>query len=259
MAKEGGCVSERTTREWALAYAGLGWRVFPVASGGKKPMYKGWQRDATTDPGLIARYWRSGPGPNIGIVTGEMFDVVDIEAPHVDAFRQAVSQHELPDAPLVRSGRGGVHLYVTPLGRGTQRLELDGVHIGEWKGSGGVVAPPSITEAGYAWLRSPLERPLPDAPDWLCGLIVTSRGPSATTQVTTLTPSRAIALAHGLYDVVSRAQEGERNRLLFWASCRAAEHGLDPSAITEILESAAVKAGLSEREARATIASGLGR
>ena len=44
---------------WArTVYAPAGWRVFPVVAGGKKPLYKGWQRDATTDPEMIARYWR---------------------------------------------------------------------------------------------------------------------------------------------------------------------------------------------------------
>jgi len=35
-----------STRDWALAYAQLGWRVFPVVPRGKRPMYAGWQRDA---------------------------------------------------------------------------------------------------------------------------------------------------------------------------------------------------------------------
>jgi hypothetical protein len=34
----------------------LGWRVFPVVPRGKRPLYAGWQHDATTDPGLISRY-----------------------------------------------------------------------------------------------------------------------------------------------------------------------------------------------------------
>lgn len=56
--------------------------------------------------------------------------------------------------------------------------------------------------------------------------------------------------------VVAEASEGERNRVLFWASCRAAEHGLEPSAVADILVLAAREAGLPEREARLTIASG---
>ena len=50
-----------------------------------------------------------------------------------------------------------------------------------------------------------------------------------------------------------------RNDLLFWASCRAAEHGLEAQAASEILLAAARTAGLADREARATIASGLAR
>jgi hypothetical protein len=72
---------------WALRYGQLGWRVFRVVPGGKKPLYAGWQRDATTDPALIGRYWRREPGPNIGIVCGETFDAFDIEAAHLPALR----------------------------------------------------------------------------------------------------------------------------------------------------------------------------
>jgi hypothetical protein len=76
-----------TSQEWALAYASSGWRVFPVVRGGKKPCFTGWQDDATTDPVLIARQWRSEPTPNIGIVTGECFVAFDIEAEHLRALR----------------------------------------------------------------------------------------------------------------------------------------------------------------------------
>ena len=75
-------MSERTTREWALCYASFGWRVFPVVRSGKKPMLTGRQRGATIDPVLIDRYWRSGRGPNIGLITGEAFVAFDIEAEH---------------------------------------------------------------------------------------------------------------------------------------------------------------------------------
>ena len=148
-------MSDLSTRDWALVYAGLGWRVFPVERGGKKPMYKGWQADATTDPEQVARYWRSDPSPNIGIVCGEAFVAFDIEAAHLERLRQWMRSeaHDLPATPIARTGRGGIHILARALSnRGGGNLYLDGVHIGELKGSGGfIVAAPSRTTGSYGW------------------------------------------------------------------------------------------------------------
>ena len=81
------------TAGWALQYAWLLGRVFPLVPGEKRPLYKGWQRDATTDPEQIKRYWRRDPGPNIGIVCGEQFDAFDIEAEYVDALVQYLNSN----------------------------------------------------------------------------------------------------------------------------------------------------------------------
>ncbi|CAM5513372.1 bifunctional DNA primase/polymerase [Streptomyces californicus] len=50
------------------------------------------------------------------------------------------------------------------------------------------------------------------------------------------------------------AHEGQRNTRLFWAACRAYEHGFG-NALADALTAAAVRTGLPEHEARATIAS----
>ncbi len=50
------------------------------------------------------------------------------------------------------------------------------------------------------------------------------------------------------------AHEGQRNTRLFWAACRAYEDGIG-QALLDSLVDAARATGLSEREARATIAS----
>ncbi|MDX2962271.1 bifunctional DNA primase/polymerase [Streptomyces acidiscabies] len=56
----------------------------------------------------------------------------------------------------------------------------------------------------------------------------------------------------GLVHFVLSAHEGQRNTRLFWAACRAYENGLALSG--ELLE-AALRTGLTEREARSTLAS----
>ena len=61
--------------------------------------------------------------------------------------------------------------------------------------------------------------------------------------------------------VVREAAEGERNRLLYWSSCRAGEHvragRMDAETATATLRDAALAAGLSELETDRTIRSGL--
>lgn len=243
---------------WACAYARLGWRVYPVERGGKRPMFGGWISDATTDEGRIARWWpRDSGAPNIGVVAGESFDVFDIEAPHVEAFEAAALGRLMPETPIARSGRGGLHVYVAPFHIGTRRLVLRGVHIGELKGSGGVVVPPSTTTGAYEWLRDPSTVSIAPAPRWMRGVIVEAAPMSASDTGARMTPSRAVALMAGLCRVVSEAREGERNGILYWATRRVAEHGIDRDAARDILLAAASAAGLPEREAQATIASGL--
>jgi hypothetical protein len=61
--------------------------------------------------------------------------------------------------------------------------------------------------------------------------------------------------------VVREATDGERNRLLYWSSCRAGEHvragRFDAETATATLRDAALAAGLSEAETDRTIRSGL--
>ncbi|MEU9384352.1 primase alpha helix C-terminal domain-containing protein, partial [Streptomyces sp. NPDC048279] len=58
----------------------------------------------------------------------------------------------------------------------------------------------------------------------------------------------------GLVQFVLAAHEGQRNTRLFWAACRAYENGIGRALRAPLID-AAVHTGLTEREARATIAS----
>ncbi|GLF95792.1 bifunctional DNA primase/polymerase [Streptomyces yaizuensis] len=58
----------------------------------------------------------------------------------------------------------------------------------------------------------------------------------------------------GLVRFVRTAHAGQRNTRLFWAACRAYENGIGES-LADDLAAAAVDTGLSDQEARATIAS----
>lgn len=73
----------------------------------------------------------------------------------------------------------------------------------------------------------------------------------------TLPPHGAASPARqgqGLVQFVRAAHEGQRNTRLFWAACRAYEHGFG-EALADALTDAAIGTGLTEQEARAAIAS----
>jgi hypothetical protein len=250
-----------TAQEWALRYASLGWRVFPVVAGGKRPLYRGWQRGATTDPEQVARYWRADPGPNIGIVCGATFDAFDIEAEHLPAFVAAMRADGLwlPATPVARTGRGGIHILTRTTGIDAGRdITLGGVHIGELKSRGGfIVACPSVTTGPYRWRFDPMVYQPADAPAWLVDLARRERRRSDRL------PAAVMSAAHGrrrldaLTRGVRRAPVGRRNNVLYWAVRRALEEGI-PARYAELaLTRAGEAAGLDRTEVARTVASAI--
>lgn len=146
--------------EAALWYAEQGLHVFPLSPGSKIPFKgTGGFRDATTDPEQIRAWWSGGnPRANIGIATGHLVDVVDIDGAAGQASRLANWEmlEAIPALGKVSTPRpGGMHIYVPASGRGNKAGLLPGI---DYRGmSGYVVAPPSVNQQGaYVWL-SPLD------------------------------------------------------------------------------------------------------
>lgn len=246
------------TADWALLYAQAGWRSFPVKPGGKAPMFSNWQADATTDPKLI-RQWQT-PARNIGLVCGEAFDAWDIEAQHLSRFADFLYRAgPLPEAPIASTGRGGVHILTAPTGvDGNRYLYLDGIHIGELKSRGGfIVACPSETEGQYIWSTLPPRLAVPEAPDWLRGLLerpVTLRKYLPTPLAS---PDDVVNVLGRLAGSVTHAGEGRRNNYLYWAMRRALEEGVPLRHARKALEDAAREAGLEDDETTKTIDSAI--
>jgi hypothetical protein len=173
----------------ALAYAELGIPVFPshwptVASArrlgtpgcscqlvacsypGEHPLVPDWLGAATTDPDRIETWWRRHPQANIGLLTGVVFDVLDVPG-------ELVADHAvltaLADGPVARTGTGRHHYFVAPSGRGNVVMPARSGNARQrvyWHGRGGyVLAAPSrhVAGGGTQWLR-PLATPVPDAP-----------------------------------------------------------------------------------------------
>ncbi|MFC9748917.1 bifunctional DNA primase/polymerase [Streptomyces niveus] len=175
----------------------------------------------------------------------------------VAALQQLAFQHlfTLPETVVVLTPSGGRHIWLSgPAGvtvpNSAGRL-APGIDV---RGAGGyLVGPGSVTARG-AYRLAPGSAGLTPAP---C--------PRALLRLLT-PPERGRhagpgghgggrpAQGHGLVQFVLAAHEGQRNTRLFWAACRAYEHGFGDS-LAETLVDAAVRTGLTEHEARATIAS----
>jgi bifunctional DNA primase/polymerase-like protein len=187
----------------AVAYARLGYRVLPLhhplpvtstqeqgmhcscgdpdcGAVGKHPLTAHGLKDATRDSVQLAQWWRRWPQANIGLVTGELADVLDIDGPAGRAaLRRHVAGHDLRlEGPLAQTGSGW-HYYVAPTGSHNRAGLLKQV---DWRGRGGyVVAPPSRHASGrhYRWLR-PLTAQLPHR----LGFVSTAWSPAASSPAT---------------------------------------------------------------------------
>lgn len=149
----------------ALWYAEQGLHVFPLQPRSKLP-HKGSRgfKDASTDYYDIITWWTVEPDSNIGIATGHLIDVIDVDGP--TGVQSWAQMKKLPEVigtvSTPRYGKqprgGGNHLYVKAAGRGNKAAIFPGV---DYRGLGGyVVAPPSVMFDGtmYRW-RRPLEIP----------------------------------------------------------------------------------------------------
>jgi Bifunctional DNA primase/polymerase, N-terminal len=231
----------------ALAYAARGFRILPLhhpvqtgswrqpqrvgcscgdpgcGPAGKHPRTRNGLYDATTNPARLARWWQRWPQANIGLVTGELADVLDIDGPTGQAAlrRWATHHHFHLNGPLVRTGSGW-HLYLAATGAGNRTGLLD--HV-DWRGRGGyVVAPPSRHACGarYRWLR-PLTSDLPPAPGPLRHLLdpVRQRPPAMPRfrEAPAGHPYGRTALQRELA-AVAQAPRGRRNYTLYQAGIR---------------------------------------
>jgi hypothetical protein len=170
----------------------------------------------------------------------------------------------------VHTGSGGRHFYFAHPG-GVIRNDA-GRRLGpglDIRGDGGyVIAPPSSHTSGtkYHWERQ--DRQLATAPDWLLDRLREPLRPPARPMpppAEPCSPRRISAWARAALErelaKVSTAQEGSRNSTLnrsaFSLGQIAGAGALDADEIERLLLDRATAIGLGEREARATIASGL--
>lgn len=281
---------------YALAAAARGWRVFPLTPCGKRPLrgFTEWERHATTDPGLIHSMWTRGPF-NIGIACGPSgLVVLDLDVPKPDeppppawdlpgvhegadvlAMLCEQARQPLPlETFTVRTRRGGTHLYFAApagadLGNTAGRL---GWKIDTRAQGGYVVGPGSFVDLpdGRGTYRA-LHAPAPALlPAWLAERLAAPTPPleTGTSMGAVLAAcggdratGYALTALRGEVENVLAAATGTRNDTLnaaAFALGQLAAAGVLPRRLVEAcLQHAAEAAGLSPREAFATIRSGL--
>jgi hypothetical protein len=238
----------------ACALGTQGFNIFPCRAD-KRPATPNGFKAAVSDRAATEMLWCQYPGVLVGVATGAAsgIAVLDIDAKHGEAH-QWWAQHRarLLPARVHRTRSGGLHVVyrqreglacsVSQIARGVD-VRADGGYIIWWPASGF----PVLADSGIApwpeWLAPPAPPPqrLPQP----------RRGP-------------ILRRAQGIVSMVALAQEGERNRLLFWSACRAREMlltgELDNSAGIQVIEAlygAARHAGLTEREIDRTITSAM--
>ncbi|MEU0278320.1 bifunctional DNA primase/polymerase [Streptomyces sp. NPDC006195] len=213
------------------------------------------------------------PGPASGPAPGPAWEAASRLAPDsplgsppsppasVAALQQLALQHlfTLPETVVILTPSGGRHIWLTGppdvvVPNSASRL-APGIDV---RGAGGyLVGPGSVTARG-AYRPAPGTAGLAPAPCPRALLrLLTPPAPPARAQHhrhRSGAPEEQPARGHGLVQFVRAAHAGQRNTRLFWAACRAYEHGFGET-LTEPLVDAALYTGLTEQEARATIAS----
>jgi Bifunctional DNA primase/polymerase, N-terminal len=206
------------------------------------------------------------PHANIGLATGYAFDVLDVDGPAgAHAIQTLAAEHGLHSSgPLVRTGGGGWHFYLAPIGLGNAHPV--GLEHVDWRGRGGyVVAPPSRHASGrpYQWAAG---RDLDTSPGTVPAVLLERlqyrnlHRPARPVELLAVGDGQGdryaqAALAEELARVAA-APRGQRNRQL-WESTRnlynlVATGALHHREVHQGLLDAAARCGLLAEEPRQT-------
>jgi len=239
----------------AVAYAKMGFAVFPCIDNGKEPATKHGFKDATNDPDVIARVWADYPECNIGIATGAPSGgvfVVDVDNHNgVDGSQYLIDwqrEHgKFPETACATTGGGGEHLFFrAPAGVSVRSAAhvIDGVDV---RGDGGyIVAPPSRHPSGalYEWDLHPDDYPIAEANQSVLDL-VRNNG----------------AQDRKPFELPRRIKSGERDTTLFKYAASLQSRGMDDKAIfTSVSDANRARCDepLDEKQLRKLVNSALG-
>lgn len=251
---------------WRIPLA-HGFSTIPLRLGSKLPVGR-WRQFQTKAPTLDQVKGWAKAGHNVGIVTGEVSDIVVLDLDSEEAIAEA-NRRGLPVTVTVRTPRG-LHCYFLAPGW----LIKNAVHVfdgADIRADGGYVVGPGSTyrptlaeqasgrsPGEYRWVNSPDDVPLAAIPKWLECLLANGEQPERTTE-----PSldEASVEIEALLRSVTTAPQGRRNHQLNRAAFLLAQRtvsdlSMDGSITQAKLTQAALEAGLDTDEIGPTIRSG---
>ncbi|MBC7341179.1 MAG: bifunctional DNA primase/polymerase [Clostridia bacterium] len=218
--------SEVSISQFAYEYYKQGFAIIPVARS-KKPLVR-WEelqhRKPTSEE--ITAWWRRWPKANIGLLTGEINQLIVLDADGREGLA-TLRGKPLPPTPCARTGGGGLHYYFRHPGYPVQNFvrKLPGL---DFRGDGGyVLAPPSLHPSGkrYEWVTglALFEIELAPLPAWLVAI---------------LKPERPQGLSRSVEDwrklVSEGVTEGQRNNSIAALAGHLLRKYVDPWVVLEL-------------------------
>ena len=216
-------------------------------SPGKHPLTEHGCKDATQVAAQIRAWWQRWPNANVAIATGSRSGivVVDVDPRHGgdQAFADLQARYgRLPQAPTVRTGGGGVHIYLCANDR---RLSNSVGALGsgiDVRGEGGyVIAPPSrhANSNLYSWDASGRigQVSIAEVPTWLTDLLISPWQNGAASR-----PERPLHLRAAPLDFARLAAgiaDGERDNQLFRLACSLRRRGYTRQQAAQVVLDAA--------------------
>lgn len=257
-----------------------GVKVFPCREDGpsaKAPYTLRGFKDATTDWPTVQK-WFSKYGEAVWGLPCAMNRILVLDADrhgkgdgvaNINTLFEN-NQFDCRNVPVVETPRFGYHFYFRrPDRMGSTKASLcEAVDV---RDDAYVIAPGSTMRDGRSYklldgtlpqlAKAIANNSLPDPPAWLEAILLRPPVPVRSEITQTLDDEVVWNLMKGVVKAVLQAEDGSRNRLLYWAACRFGEMvRADPERhelAQALLERAGMQLGLSSRETRATVASGL--
>jgi Bifunctional DNA primase/polymerase, N-terminal len=145
---------------------------------GAHPISPAWQLEASTEPVEVARWWREWPDASIILVTGRVFDVLDVPVTAGTVALSRMAHAGAATGPVAAAADERVLFFVATRGMPADEDEWWSCHLDcepdsfapvaglRWHCRDSyVVGPPSRTGRGPGahWIHDPGEHRLPDA------------------------------------------------------------------------------------------------
>lgn len=249
----------------AVAFAQSGVPVFPCAPGGKQPITRRGFHEATTHPAQVGAWWSRFPEANIGMPTGAASGVVvvDVDVHGLVNGYEALTRAD--NAGLVsgwelaaRSPSGGLHIYFPASDTVEQRSWQAGRAAVDFRGDGGyIIIPPSRRsingEQSLYRVQSINDSPSSAVDSHRLRDFLDPKPPPRSRPAGPVQNPGEVATR--LAGWAARMPEGQRNASVFWAACKMAENGIDPTVATDTLIEATEQPGFTAGEINRTVGS----